>query len=128
MVITEMMVTRALAGVGAMAIANRTIVPVAGFVGSKVGKMVGKLVNKSNKNGRKNTKKGRVDDDQAKEQAILDLLAECEKAMAEDNKTEEPGLTIVKEESPEPKFNQHMQDWIRKVQEQYGGFEKIVLD
>jgi hypothetical protein len=128
MVITEMMVTRTLAGIGAMAIANRTIVPVAAFVGSKVGRMVGNLANKQDKNGQKNTKKGKVYVDQAKEQAILDLLAECDKALAEDNKTEEPGLTIVKEESPEPKFNQHMQDWIRKVQEQYGGFEKIVLD
>jgi len=128
--ITEMMVTKVLAGIGAYTVANKTIVPVACWAGKKVGHGIGKLVSKSSKKGVIAEQKGKVEvDDQAKEQAILALLAECDQAFSENETKEEPDnvVTVVEEVKPEPMFDQKMQDWIRQVQEQYGGFANVVL-
>jgi hypothetical protein len=128
--ITEMMVTKVLAGIGAYTIASKTIVPAAEWAGKIVGRGVGKLLSKRRKKGVIAERKGKVEvDDQANEQAILALLAECDKALSENETKEEPDnvVTVVEEVKPEPMFDQKMQDWIRQVQEQYGGFANVVL-
>ena len=129
--ITEMMVTKVLASIGAYTVANKAIAPAAYWVGKQVGRGIGKLVSNSSKKGTKAEQKEKVEvDDQAKEQAILALLAECNHAFSENETKEEPDnvITVVEEVKPEPMFDQKMQDWIKQVQEQYGGFAKVVLD
>ena len=128
--ITETMVMTGLAYVGAWTIADKVFVPVGAWAGKQIGHGVGTLVNKLNKNGKRNGKEKVVVDDQAKEQAIMALLAECDQALSENETKEEPDnvLTIVEEVKPEPMFDQKMQDWIRKCQEQYGGFANVVLE
>ena len=129
--ITEMMVTKALAYVGAYTIANKAVAPAARWAGKQVAHGVGKLVSNLNGKGGNTKRKEMVEvDDQAKEQAILALLAECDQALSENETKEEPDnvITVVEEVKPEPMFDQKMQDWIRQVQEQYGGFAKVVLD
>ena len=124
--ITEAMVTKALTCIGAYAVTKKVAVPVAGWVGTKVGRGLGKLVAGPDRKERK-TSKGKVETDQMKEQAILDLMAECDEAFADENNTDNPGnaIAIVKEIKPEPMFDQRMQDWIQRIQLQYGGFENI---
>lgn len=128
--ITEAMVMKGLACIGAWTVADKVVVPAAGFVGTQVGRGVGKLANKLNKKGQKNGKEKVELNDQAKEQAILALLAECDQALSENDTKEEPDnvVTIVEEVKPEPMFDQRAQDWIRKCKDQYGGFANIVLD
>jgi hypothetical protein len=127
--ITEAMVIKGLACVGAWTVADKVIAPAAGFAGKKIGQGVGALVNKLDKNG-KRTGKGKVGNDQATEQAIMALLAECDQAFSENDTKEEPDnvVTIVEEVKPEPMFDQKVQDWIRKCQGQYGGFANVVLE
>ena len=129
--ITEAMVMKGLAYVGAVTIADKVVVPAAGFVGNKIGKGFGKLANKLDKNGKKQNGKGKVEmNDQAKEEAILALLAECDQQFSENETKEEPVnlIRVVEEVKPEPMFDQKMADWIRRCQDQYGGFANVVLD
>lgn len=127
--ITEAMVTKVLVSIGAYTVANKAIAPAAYWVGKQVGRGIGKLVLNSSKKGAKAERKEKVEvDDQAKEQALLALLAECDKALDFRDCTGEPDNVTVVETKPEPKVDKQMQDWIRHVQEQYGGFANVVLD
>jgi len=128
--ITEMMVTKALAYVGAYTIANKAVAPAARWAGKQVAHGVGKLVSSLNRKGGNTKRKETVEvDDQAKEQAILALLAECDQALSENETKEEPDnvVTIVEEVKPEPMFDQKTQEWIQRCKDQYGGFAKIAL-
>ena len=51
--ITEMMVTKALAGIGAYTVASKEIVPAAEWTGRKIGRGIGKLVAGQRKKGGK---------------------------------------------------------------------------
>lgn len=124
--ITEAMVMKGLAIVGAGTIGTKVIAPIATKSGLFIGRCAGSLVNRMTKKGNK-TKSEKVETDQAKEQAIIDLLAECEKQMAEDG-IKEPELKVVEETKPEPKYDQQMREWIQHCKDQYGGFANIVLD
>lgn len=128
--ITEAMVMKGFAYVGAWTIADKVVAPAAGFVGDKIGNGIGKLVNKLDRKGKKNGKEKVEMNDQAKEEAIMALLAECDQAFSENDTKEEPDNTIVvvEEVKPEPMFDQKMSDWIRRCQDQYGGFANVVLD
>ena len=126
--ITEAMVIKGLAYVGAWAITDKVILPVAGMVGDKIGQGTYALVKKLNRKGKKNMEKDKVEVDQATEQAIKALLAECDEALSEKEAEPVNVVTIVEEEKPEPKFDQRMQDWIQHCKDQYGGFANVVLD
>lgn len=128
--ITEAMVIKGLAYVGAWTISTKVIAPAVEIAGNKIGHGVGALTRKLNRKGKKETEKDKVKVDQATEQAIKALLAECDEALSENDTKEEPDnvVTIVEEAKPEPMFDQKMQDWIQKCKDQYGGFANVVLD
>ena len=128
--ITEAMVIKGLAYVGAWTVADKVVAPAAGFVGKKVGQGIGALANKLDRKGKKNGKEKVKTTDQANEKAILALLAECDKQFSENETKEEPVnlVKIVEETKPEPKFDQKMQDWIQRCKDQYGGFANVVLE
>lgn len=126
--ITEAMVIKGLAYVGAWTISTKVIVPAVEIAGNKIGHGVGALAQKLNRKGKKETKKDKVEVDQATEQAIEALLAECDEALSEKEAEPVNVVTIVEEEKPEPKFDQRMQDWIQHCKDQYGGFANVVLD
>ena len=129
--ITEAMVIKGFAYVGAWTIGTKVITPVAQLTGKTLGHGVAKLVNKFDRKGGKGSqKKGKVEDDQVTEQQLLTLLKECNEHFSEDETKEEPdnAVAIVKEVKPEPMFDQRMRDWIQKCKDQYGGFANVVLE
>ena len=129
--ITEAMVTKGFAYVGAWTIATKVVAPVAGLAGRTLGHGVAKLVNSIDRKGGKRTQtKGKVEDDQVTEQQLLALLQECNEAYSENDTKEEPdnAVAIVEEVKPEPMFDQRMRDWIQKCKDQYGGFANVVLE
>lgn len=128
--ITEAMVIKGLAYVGAWTIADKVVIPVTAMTGRTIGHGVSALAQKLNRKGKKETEKDKVEVDQATEQAIKALLAECDEALSENDTKEEPDnvVTIVEEVKPEPMFDQKMRDWIQKCKDQYGGFANVVLD
>ena len=126
--ITEAMVMKGLAYVGAWTIGKKVIYPVANSVGYTLGRGIGMMAN-SIRRGTRKAKKGKVEKDQAKEQQILALLEECNAKFSE-NETKEPDnvVAFVEEVKPEPKFDQKTTDWILKCRDQYGGFANVVLE
>ena len=129
--ITEAMVIKGFAYVGAWTIGTRVIAPVAQMTGKALGHGVAKLVNSIDRKGGKRTQtKGKVEDDQVTEQQLLALLKECNEHFSEDETKEEPdnAVAIVEEVKPEPMFDQRMRNWIQKCKDQYGGFANVVLE
>lgn len=124
--ITEAMVMKGLAYIGAWTVGTKVLLPVAEGTGNLIGTGFGKLMKTLNKKGKK-TRKEEVDDQ--KKQAIIALLAECNGALDRNEMENSETTTIViNEVEPEPKFDQATMDWIRACQEKYGGFAKVDLN
>lgn len=118
--ITEAMVTKGFAYIGAWVVSTKVVAPVLGVVGTALGHGLGMAVNAVTGSKRK-TYKERVETDQEKEKAILALISECSKENLQIKQE-------AAEEEPKSQFDQKTQDWIRKCQEQYGGFSGVILE
>lgn len=120
--ITEAMVMKGFAYIGAYTVSTKVVgpllVPVVGAAGNLLGHGLGKVMNLVNGKGKKSHKE-KVEEEQAKVEAVKALLAKCDEALAENNEA------VIE---PEPKFDQQTQNWILKVREQYGGFTQVVLE
>lgn len=125
--ITEAMLIKGLAGIGALTITKNVLVPAAKTVGTQLGKTIGIM---SSMNGSNLNKKKAGGNQETNEAAILELMKECDKELKENKSENEPDnqITIIENIKPEPTFSEKTQEWIRKCQSRYGGFEDVILN
>ena len=125
--ITEAMLIKGLTAIGVLTITKTVLVPAAKTVGTQIGKTIGIM---SSMNG-SNLKKKAGGKQETNEAAILELMKECDKELKEDKSENEPDnnqIIVIENIKPEPAFSEKTQEWIRKCQSRYGGFEDVILN